>query len=125
MPWQFLPPHIDLEAASIDLGMPAGVPLMKSSLARVTTGDMAATTVIRLTLGQRVFQLDFRPNLVIHLPPPLANMGLGGIEYDLHSGAISPRLWFEPGVGVPVGQSAAEERVRAFMRDLITSTPLA
>lgn len=97
---------------------------MKSSVASVQTSEAAATTVFRFTLGHTVFRLEFRPNLVVNLPTPLADMGLGGVEVDLKSGAITPRLWFE-GSGIPVGHDVVEARVRGFMRDLITSTPLA
>lgn len=105
--------------------MPARTTLMKQSLVRVMTGDAAGATVVRLTLGHSVFQLEFRPNLVIDLPAPLSDIGLGGIEVALQTGEITPRLWYERGAGLPVGHDAAEDRVRQFMRDLITSTPLA
>lgn len=124
MAWQFLPPHIDLEAASVSFNMPARSTLMKSSVASVRTSEAAASTVFRLTLGRAAFQFEFRPNLVVNLPAPLADMGLGGIEVDLKSGVISPRIWFE-GAGIPLGHDVVEARVRGFMRDLITSTPLA
>lgn len=125
MAWSFLPPHIDLEVAHVELGMPARTPLMKSGVVSLSTGDAAASTAIRLILGPKELQLEFRPNLVIDLPPPLVNIGLGGVAYDLHTGVITPRLWYEDGIGIPAGQGAAEERTRAFMRDLVTSTPLA
>ena len=125
MPWQFLPPFIDLEAASISLGLPARTVLRPATVGSVATGDKADTTVFKLTLGPKLFKVDFTPSLVIDLPHPLVALGLGGIEYDLRAGSITPRLWYESEIGLPVGRDSANEQVSAFMRDLITCTPMA
>jgi hypothetical protein len=125
MPWQFLPPSIELEAATLALGLPARTTLRKAGVAAVATSDEAATTALKLTLGPALFRIDFTPALVIELPPPLVDLGLGGVEYDLSTGAISPRLWRESEIGIPLGRDQALEQACDFMRDLITCTPMA
>ena len=125
MAWQFLPPSLDLEEASLSLGLPWKTTLQKSGVSSVVTGDAAETTILKLTLGPAVFQIDFTPSLVIKLPTPLKDLGLGGIAYDLRSGAITPRLWHEDGIGLPIGRGSADEQVSAFMRELVTGTSLA
>jgi hypothetical protein len=125
MAWQFLPPFIDLEAAILSLGLPRSTPLRKVGVADVVTSDKTDITVLKLTLGKGGFQVDFTPSLVIKLPPPLVDMGLGGVHYDFQTGAMTPRVWHESEVGIPVGKDSAIDGARGFMRGLVTGTPLA
>jgi hypothetical protein len=123
MPWLFLPPAIELEAASLSFSFPARTRLRRAGVATVSTAASGPTT-LRLTLGPALLRLVFEPHLVIDLPPPLGDMGLQGVEYDLRTGAIAPSLWNE-GLGLRVGKDRAMEEARAWMRDLVTSTALA
>jgi hypothetical protein len=125
MAWQFLPPFIDLEAASLSLGLPKRTPLRKVGVANVVTGDKTDITVLKLTLSRGGFQVDFTPSLVIKLPPPLVDMGLGGVHYDFQTGAMTPRVWHESEIGIPVGKDSAVEGACGFMRGLVTGTPAA
>lgn len=125
MAWQFLPPSIDLEAASLSLGLPKCTKLRKVGIADVATGDKTDITVLKLTLGRSSFQVDFRPSLLIKVPPPLVDMGLGGVEYNFQTGGMVPRVWHESEVGVPVGKGTAYEGACSFMRDLVTGTGFA
>ena len=123
MHWCFLPPSIHLESASLSFSLPARTRLRQVGVAAVSTSAGGATA-LRLTLGQAVLQLVFEPHLVIDLPPPLGDMGLQGVDYDLRTGAITPTVWHE-GVGLRVGKDQAIEEARAWMRDLVTSTSMA
>jgi hypothetical protein len=125
MAWQFLPPFIDLEAAILSLGLPRCTPLRKVGVADVVTSDKTDITVLKLTLGKSGFQVDFTPSLVIKLPPPLVDMGLGGVHYEFQTGAMTPRVWHESELGIPVGKDSAIDGARGFMRGLVTGTPLA
>jgi hypothetical protein len=125
MAWQFLPPFIDLEAAILSLGLPRSTHLRKVGVADVVTSDKTDITVLKLTLGKGGFQVDFTPSLVIKLPPPLVDMGLGGVHYDFQTGAMTPRVWHESEIGIPVGKDSAIDGARGFMRGLVTGTPLA
>lgn len=125
MAWQFLPPSIDLEAASLSLGLPKLTPLRKVGVAEVVTGDKTDITVLKLTLGRSGFQVDFTPSLLIKVPPPLVDMGLGGVHYEFATGAMTSRVWHESELGVPVGKGSAVEGAHGFMRDLVTGTPAA
>lgn len=125
MSWQFLPPALDLEAASFSFNLPARTVLRRQSVASVSTSDKAAATTLRLTLGPTLIRLVFEPHLVLDLPPPLGDMGLQSIERDLRTGAITPNLWNLPGLGLHVGRDQALEQARAWMRDLLTTTPMA
>ena len=123
MPWSFLPPSVHLESASLSFSLPARTRLRQVGVAAVSTSAGGATT-FRLTLSQAVLQLVFEPHLVIDLPPPLGDMGLQGVDYDLRTGAITPTI-FHKGAGLRVGKDQAIEAARAWMRDLVTSTPMA
>jgi hypothetical protein len=125
MAWQFLPPFIDLVAASLSLGLPKRTPLRKVGIADVVTGDKTDITVLKVTLGRSAFEVDFKPSLVIELPRPLVDMGFGGVRYDLSTGAMEPRVWHESEIGIPVGKDSAFEGACGFMRGLVTGTPLA
>jgi hypothetical protein len=125
MPWQFLPPAIDLDVATLALGLPARTTLRKAGVAAVATSGEADTTVLKLTLGPNLLRIDFTPGLVIELPPPLIDLGLGGVEYNLTTGEIYPRLWRESEIGLPLGREKALEEASSFMRGLVTCTPMA
>jgi len=125
MPWHFLPPALDLESATLSFNLPARAVLRRASIASVRTSDKAGATALRLTLGPTLLSLVFEPHLIIDLPPPLGDMGLRGVDLDLRTGAITPGLWRMPGVGLSVGLEQATEQARAWMRDLVTSTPMA
>jgi hypothetical protein len=123
MPWLFLPPAIELESASLSFSLPARTRLRRASVATVSTAAGGPTT-LRLTLGPALLRLVFEPHLVIDLPPPLGDLGLQGVEYDLRTGAIAPSIFHE-GLGLHVGKDSAIDEARAWMRDLVTSTALA
>jgi hypothetical protein len=125
MAWQFLPPSIDLETATLSLGLPKNTNLRKVGVADVVTGDKTDITVLKLTLARSGFQVDFTPSLVIKLPPPLVDMGLGGVHYDFQTGAMTPRVWHESELGIPVGKDSAIDGAKGFMRGLVTGTPAA
>lgn len=125
MPWRFLPPFLDLESASLALELPARTTLRRVGPAKVTTSDASGSTALRLTLGPTLLRLTFEPHLVIDLPPLLGDMGLQSVEVDFRTGTITPNLWVLPGSGLPVGRGTAMDEARVWMRDLITSTPIA
>lgn len=125
MPWNFLPPNLDLLSACISLGLPKKTMLRKLSVAEVCTGDRTDTTWLKLTLTKTSFAVDFLPSLDIVLPGPLADMGLGGAAYNLNTGDIKPRVWRESKIGIPVGMDTAVQGAKSFLRDLVTSTPMA
>lgn len=125
MAWQFLPPFIDLEVATLSLGLPKLTNLRKVGVADVVTGDKTDITILKLMLARSGFQVDFTPSLVIKVPPPLVDMGLGGVHYEFQTGAMKSRVWHESEVGIPVGKGSAVEGAHGFMRGLVTGTPLA
>lgn len=125
MPWNFLPSNLDLDSACISLGLPKNTKLRTLSIAELSTGPKADTTWLKLTLTKTSFGVDFYPNLDIKLPGPLADMGLGGAAYHLLDGTIKPRVWRESKIGIPVGMDTAIQGAKSFLRDLVTSTPMA
>lgn len=125
MPWHFLPPSLDLESATLSLGFPPRSVLRRSGPAKVATSDAAGSTQLRITLGRAVLQLDFQPHLVVDLPAPLLDVGLFGVDYDLRTGVITPRLHQLGKLGIPIGADQVLKEVKAWMRDLVTSTSMA
>ncbi|AKT43809.1 hypothetical protein [Chondromyces crocatus] len=126
MTWRFLP-AVDLESASLSFTLPARTRLQRGGpggVASVVTSDKSQATTIRLTLGPTLFRMVFEPHLVIDLPAPLGDMGLQGMDLDFRTGVITPNVWQLPGFGIPVGKEQALEQARAWMRDLLTATPL-
>ncbi|EYF07202.1 hypothetical protein [Chondromyces apiculatus] len=126
MAWRFLP-TVDLESASISFTLPARTKLQRGGpggLASVTTSEKAHATTIRLTLGPALFRMTFEPHLVVDLPLPLGDMGLQGMDLDFRTGTITANVWHVGG-GIPVGKDQAVDEARAWMRKLVTSTPLA
>ncbi|WP_437590182.1 hypothetical protein [Sorangium sp. So ce1000] len=121
MAWCFLPSWIDLESVSISVDLPARTTLKRSGVAALATSGV---TALRLTLAPALLRIAFEPYLVIDLPPPLGDMGLQQIEYDFRSGAMTPNVFYTGGL-VRVGKGSAEDEARAFMRGLVTSTPMA
>ncbi|WP_437834165.1 hypothetical protein [Sorangium sp. So ce1153] len=121
MAWRFLPSWLDLESISISFDLPARTVLKRAGVASLAT---SSATALRLTLAPSLLRVAFEPYLVIDLPPPLGDMGLQQVEYDFRSGAMSPNVFYTGGV-VRVGKDSAEDEARAFMRGLVTSTPMA
>jgi hypothetical protein len=121
MAWSFLPSWIDLESVSISVDLPARTILKRTGVAALATSSV---TALRLTLAPALLRISFEPYLVIDLPPPLGDMGLQQIEYDFRSGAMAPNVFYTGGL-VRVGKGSAEDEARAFMRGLVTSTPMA
>ncbi|AUX19699.1 hypothetical protein SOCEGT47_001510 [Sorangium cellulosum] len=124
MAWSFLPPWIDLESVSLSLDLPARTTLKRVAVATLATSAATGATALRLTLAPALLRVAFEPYLVIDLPPPLGDMGLQQVEYDLRSGAMTPNVFYTGGL-VRVGKEAAEDEARAFLRGLVTSTPMA
>lgn len=125
MPWHFLPQNLELDSACIALGLPKNTKLRTLSVAELKTGGRADTTWLKLTLTKTTFSIDFVPSLDIKLPGPLADMGLGGATYNLQTGEIKARVWRESPIGIPVGMDTAVQGAKAFLRDLLSSTPMA
>ncbi|WP_437609720.1 hypothetical protein WMF20_00580 [Sorangium sp. So ce834] len=121
MAWRFLPPWLDLESVSISFDLPARTVLKRTGIAALAT---SSATALRLTLAPTLLRVAFEPYLVIDLPPPLGDMGLQQVEYDLRTGAMTPNVFYTGGL-VRVGKDSAEDEARAFMRGLVTSTPMA
>ncbi|WP_437335291.1 hypothetical protein [Sorangium sp. So ce394] len=121
MAWRFLPPWLDLELVSISFDLPARTVLKRTGIAALAT---SSATALRLTLAPTLLRVAFEPYLVIDLPPPLGDMGLQQVEYDLRTGAMTPNVFYTGGL-VRVGKDSAEDEARAFMRGLVTSTPMA
>lgn len=121
MAWRFLPPWLDLESVSISFDLPARTVLKRTGVAALGT---SSATALRLTLAPTLLRVAFEPYLVIDLPPPLGDMGLQQVEYDFRSGAMTPNVFYTGGL-VRVGKDSAEDEARAFMRGLVTSTPMA
>ncbi|WP_438026536.1 hypothetical protein [Sorangium sp. So ce233] len=121
MAWSFLPSWIDLESVSISFELPARTLLKRTGVASLAT---SSATALRLTLAPALLRVAFEPYLVIDLPPPLGDMGLQQVEYDFRTGAMAPNVFYTGGL-VRVGKDSAEDEARAFMRDLVTSTPMA
>ncbi|WP_438007332.1 hypothetical protein WME89_00535 [Sorangium sp. So ce321] len=121
MAWRFLPSWLDLESISISFDLPARTVLKRAGVASLAT---SSATALRLTLAPSLLRVAFEPYLVIDLPPPLGDMGLQQVEYDFRSGAMSPNVFYTKGI-VRVGKESAEDEARAFMRGLVTSTPMA
>ncbi|WP_437317304.1 hypothetical protein [Sorangium sp. So ce385] len=121
MAWRFLPPWLDLESVSISFDLPARTVLKRTGIAALAT---SSATALRLTLAPTLLRVTFEPYLVIDLPPPLGDMGLQQVEYDFRSGAMTPNVFYTGGL-VRVGKDSAEGEARAFMRGLVTSTPMA
>ncbi|WP_437530887.1 hypothetical protein WME79_00510 [Sorangium sp. So ce726] len=121
MAWCFLPSWIDLESVSISFDLPARTVLKRTGVAALAT---SSATALRLTLAPALLRIAFEPYLVINLPPPLGDMGLQQIEYDFRSGAMAPNVFYTGGL-IRVGKGSAEDEARAFMRGLVTSTPMA
>lgn len=121
MAWCFLPSWIDLESVSISFDLPARTVLKRTGVAALAT---SSATALRLTLAPALLRITFEPYLVINLPPPLGDMGLQQVEYDFRSGAMTPNVFYTGGL-VRVGKGSAEDEARAFMRGLVTSTPMA
>ncbi|WP_437876746.1 hypothetical protein [Sorangium sp. So ce513] len=121
MAWCFLPSWIDLESVSISFELPARTVLKRAGVATLAT---SSATALRLTLAPALLRVAFDPYLVIDLPPPLGDMGLQQVEYDFRSGAMAPNVFYTGGL-VRMGKESAEDEARAFMRELVTSTPMA
>ncbi|WP_437938060.1 hypothetical protein [Sorangium sp. So ce341] len=121
MAWRFLPPWLDLESVSISFDLPARTVLKRTGIAALAT---SSATALRLTLAPTLLRVAFEPYLVIDLPPPLGDMGLQQVEYDFRTGAMTPNVFYTGGL-VRVGKDSAEDEARAFMRGLVTSTPMA
>ncbi|AGP33116.1 hypothetical protein [Sorangium cellulosum] len=121
MAWRFLPPWLDLESVSISFDLPARTVLKRTGIAALAT---SSATALRLTLAPTLLRVAFEPYLVIDLPPPLGDMGLQQVEYDFRTGAMTPNVFYTGGP-VRVGKDSAEDEARAFMRGLVTSTPMA
>ncbi|KYG08148.1 hypothetical protein BE21_25275 [Sorangium cellulosum] len=121
MAWRFLPPWLDLESVSISFDLPARTVLKRTGIAALAT---SSATALRLTLAPTLLRVAFEPYLVIDLPPPLGDMGLQQVEYDFRTGAMTPNVFYTGGP-VRVGKDSAEDEARAFMRALVTSTPMA
>ncbi|WP_437676726.1 hypothetical protein [Sorangium sp. So ce131] len=124
MAWRFLPTWIDLESVSIALHLPARTTLKRTGVATLSTSEKSASTALRLTLAPTLLRVAFDPYLVIDLPPPLGDMGLQQVEYDFRSGAMTTNVFYTGGL-VRVGKGSAEDEARAFLRGLVTSTPIA
>src|SRR6185503_1942932 len=120
-----LPASADLSAASLSLSIPGDRRVGGAPLARLATSGERHQTILRMTLSDVLLRLVFEPALVIHLPPPLSNLALQNIAYELATGAITPSLFYAGSFGVHAGLDAAKDAARAWMRDLVTSTPLA
>ncbi|WP_437953364.1 hypothetical protein WME98_23835 [Sorangium sp. So ce296] len=121
MAWRFLPPWLDLESVSISFDLPARTVLKRTGIAALAT---SSATALRLTLAPTLVRVAFEPYLVIDLPPPLGDMGLQQVEYDFRTGVMTPNVFYTGGL-VRVGKDSAEDEARAFMRGLVTSTPMA
>ncbi|XXX77258.1 hypothetical protein WMF30_00595 [Sorangium sp. So ce134] len=121
MAWRFLPPWLDLESVSISFDLPPRTVLKRTGVASLAT---SSATALRVTLAPTLLRVAFEPYLVIDLPPPLGDMGLQQVEYDFRSGAMAPNVFYTGGL-VRVGKGSAEDEARAFIRGLVTSTPMA
>jgi hypothetical protein len=120
-----LPAALDLSSASLSFSIPGDRRLKSVSIARLSTSAERATTTVRFTLSEALLRVVFEPALVIHVPPPLSDLALQSIAYELTNGAITSQLWHINDVALHLGRDAAEKSARNWMRDLITSTPLA
>lgn len=120
-----LPAALDLSSASISFSIPGDRRLMSVSLARISTSAERHDTTVRFTLSEALLRIVFEPALVIHLPPPLSDLAFQGVTYELTTGAITSQIWHLNDVALHLGRDAATKAARDWMRDLITSTPLA
>jgi hypothetical protein len=120
-----LPAALDLASASLSFSIPGDRRLQSVSVARLATSAERADTTVRFTLSEALLRVVFEPALVIHLPPPLSDLALQNITYELTTGAITSLIWHLNDVALHLGRDAATKAARDWMRNLVTSTPLA
>jgi hypothetical protein len=82
-------------------------------------------TTLRATLSKSSLSVNFSPGLIADVTWPASDQAIHGATYDVKTGAISASTSYTQTFALNVGGGSAQSQVSAWMRDVVTGTPLA